>query len=135
MHFLCQEKEHKIRLTNGVPVCLDEADVGLHHRPLVLDPVPAAVLVGVEAALAEALDVVGQHLTLVVVGSVFLKIKFDAFISVQMTAIEKSYDGLFQVLVDQCQQLAVVPGGDLEGGALELLLEEGGVVDAGVPGK
>ena len=59
-------------LTDRIPVGLDEPDVSLDHRALVLDPEPAAILVGVEAALAEALHVVGQHLALVVVRGVFL---------------------------------------------------------------
>lgn len=64
----------ELRPTAGrVAVVLDEADVGLHRRVHVADPVPAAVLVLLQRAGPEVLDVVGDHRGLTVVGGVFLK--------------------------------------------------------------
>ena len=125
-------------LTDRIPVGLDEPDVSLDHRALVLDPEPAAVLVGVEAALAEALHVVGQHLALVVVRGVFLgNENVNSRDQYENTGkiLFLTHHGLFQVFVDELHERGVVSGSHLEFGTLEFLLEERGVVDARVPVK
>mmetsp|Transcript_51811 Transcript_51811/g.105468 ORF Transcript_51811/g.105468 Transcript_51811/m.105468 type:complete len:252 (+) Transcript_51811:1082-1837(+) len=51
--------------TEGVPVRLDEADVGLDRRPLVLDPGPLGVLVVLDCPPLESCNIALHHLSLV----------------------------------------------------------------------